>query len=546
MLGKTILLVTRDKSANRRLAAGLRGAGNEVLHAQAADSAAALIEARAVDLVLIDADTDRATSVLDAAQGRVPAVVLSSDASPSVLLELVCTRGVEHVLSRPGETLDDLTREAVITAEKILRAELFGVDKYLPGFGVEMSSATVRGASDRDDVVECITDHVEWLGAGREAARAVAAVVDELITNAVYDAPRDDGGRPRYAHVSRREKVELDPWEHVAVRWGSDGETLAISVTDSFGALRAETVREGLRRCLTDGDQISQKAGGAGIGMYTVLSYSSQLVINVERGVRTEIIALIDLRRKAHGARRGGQSLHLFFDQAEPAEAADAVPAPVQMSDSMRVELIAALAPTKRKIEIVPLVRKPRASESMTIVAEAPTPEPIVEGDLGAGTVCGLLRGASDIDGVVQLGLRFLAHHYEAAVAYRVESKQLRAVHAAGHVHDWQKVRDVALPRDGHSTIATLAAGSTTAKFRPTHAADYRLSKLASGANEAAGLVMPVSMSGEPSWVLVGYGARGGIELTLDELEPVRQELESHLGRVDPDEPWIEVSGGVA
>lgn len=543
MLGKTILLVTADKTAHRRLAAGLRGAGNEVLHAQP-DAAAALIEARAVDLVLVDADDPGATAVVDAATGRLPVVALSTSGRAEILLELVCTRGIEHVLARAGDaasSLDDLTREAVITAEKILRKELFGVDKYLPGFGVEMSSAEVRGAVDRDDVVECVTDHVEWLGAGREAARAVAAVVDELITNAVYDAPRDADGKPRYAHFDRRHKVELEPGEHVSVRWGSDGETIAISVTDAFGALRPEHVRDGLRRCLGDADPIHHGPGGAGLGLFTVLSYATQLVINVDRGVRTEIIAVMDLRRRGHGARRGGQSLHLFFDSsAARAEAVDAVPVPVAVSESMRIELIEALAPRKRKVEIVPLTRIARGTSSPTAMPErAPH-----QADLGAGTVCGLLRGANDVDAVVQLGLRYLAHHYVAAIAYRVEPRQLLALHHAGEVRDWARVREVAVPRDGRSTIASLTAAGATAAFRPTHAADYRLAKLTCGVSEAAGLVMPVRVAGEPAWVLVGCGARTD-EVPPDELEAMRHELESHLGRVDPDEPWIEVSSEV-
>src|SRR5204863_7499722 len=129
----------------------------------------------------------------------------------------------------PADPLDDLAREVVVTAEKILRADLFGLEKYLPSFGLELTTAEVRGATDRDDVVRSIGQHAEWVGAGREARRAVEAVADELITNAVYDAPRTPDGAARYAALDRRHKVALDPWELVTVRWGSDGDQLAMS-----------------------------------------------------------------------------------------------------------------------------------------------------------------------------------------------------------------------------------------------------------------------------------------------------------------------------
>ena len=543
MLGKTILLCTDDRAAAKRLAGHLRGAGNEVLIAQAAHAAADLTAAGAVDLVLVDASAAHAGDVLDAAKGRAPAVVISARAEPTLMLDFVCEREVEHFLARDGEadgSLDDLGREVVVTAEKILRADLFGIEKYLPAFGVELSVAEVRGATDRDGIVECLKDHVEWLGGGREAALAVTAIADELITNAVYDAPRDAGGRARYHATDRREKVQLEPWEYVQVRWGSDGDVLAIAVTDWFGALRPEHIRNGLRRCLTAGDQIEQKAGGAGLGLYTALAYATQLVINVDRGQRTEIIALVDLRRRK-GARRAGASLHLFFDdsRARTAEATDATPASVVVAESLLVELRERLAPVKKKApEVVALVQPKRRSQ--TVQARGSVPPPAGE-PVGAGTACGLLRGAKDAEMAVRIGLRFLAQHYEAAVAYRVGVELLEPHGAEGLVRDWTRLRELQLSRDGIASLAQLALEPHAVVFQPRCPMDSRLAMLATGDSDAQGVVVPLQVAGDLRWVLWGSSPREDTPLTPASLEQVRAEIEKCLHRVDPEEPVIEV-----
>ena len=541
MLGKTVLVYTHDRAAARRLAHTLRGAGNEVVCVETVGAARDLVGARAVDLALIDgADIDAADEVLAAARGAVPAIVMVADAEPEQMLAYVCNRSVEHFLA--GDAID---REVVVTVEKILRSDLFGIEKYLPAFGVELSSSEVHCAEDRDGVVECIGDHVEWLGAGREARRAVAAIADELITNAVYDAPRDASGRARYHAVDRREKIQLEPWEYVTVRWGSDGEMLVLSVTDLFGALDPEIIREGLRRCLGGGDQIEQKAGGAGLGFYTALSYSAQLIVNIDRGERTEIIAIVDLRRKSAGARRAGRSLHLFCDDSRARldeVISDAAPVSIEISDSMRIDVRETLAPSKRRAEVVALVSPKRAPSQPRARGSSPPPdggEPV-----GAGTACGLLRGVRDTETALRVALRFLAQHYRAAIAYDVGPERLEARFAEGAVVDWSKIRELGLACDASASVVALAAGGRGTEFRPRRPQDYRLALLAAGDSEAPGVTVPLYVAGELRWILYGAAPKAEAPLVDVALEAVRREIEACLSRVDPDEPMIEIQSG--
>lgn len=369
MLGKSVLIYSGDRNESRRVAACLRAAGNEVVCVGHPDAAVDLMQAQAVDLVLVDdhsADTGR---VIAAAEGRQPVVVLSSQQDGAVLLDLVCERKVDNLFVRragPDSTAnpegDGLglgtldTREVVVTVEKILRRQLFGLDKYLPSFGFDTSRYQLHRADERGSVIDSMQAYLRLLGGGRLAG-AMGLVADELMTNAIYNAPRDERGLPRYESTDRREKIVLAPWETVTVEYGSDGHTFGVSVSDRFGALTGDKLRSCLRRCLTSGDQIEQKAGGAGLGLYTVLSSCSQLVINVEPGERTEIIALVDLERRMRGMRGGGHSLQMFTTprpEAAPEVIADNT---VALSDSMRFDLRESAA-AGASPPVIPLVKR--------------------------------------------------------------------------------------------------------------------------------------------------------------------------------------------
>jgi hypothetical protein len=360
MLGKAILLFTSDRAGGRRLTTSLRAAGSEVVVVDSAATARDLIAARAVDLVLFDySESWDLPELAWTAAGRVPFVVLSGESDASVLLEVVCDLGISHLLSSGADGSAGLAamdvRDVVVTAEKILRGDIFGAAKYLPDFGVDLSSYEVRGADDRDELIECVQDYLGWLGAGRDMIQAMGLVVDELVTNAVYNAPRDEHGAPRYASTDRRHKIQLDPWERAQVQFGSDGRMFVFSISDWFGGLTPARIRAGLRRCLSAGDQIEQKAGGAGLGLYTVLQSVTQLIINVDPGRRTEVIAIVDLTQRMRGVRAGGHSIQLFTREGE-ADARRTGADTVVVSDELRSELLSALAPQKQRGVVIPLV----------------------------------------------------------------------------------------------------------------------------------------------------------------------------------------------
>jgi hypothetical protein len=63
----------------------------------------------------------------------------------------------------------------------------------------------------------------------------------ELLMNAMYDAPVDAQGRPKYA-ADRKADIRLTDSERPSVRVATDGSRLVLQVRDPFGRLERRHV----------------------------------------------------------------------------------------------------------------------------------------------------------------------------------------------------------------------------------------------------------------------------------------------------------------
>ena len=87
----------------------------------------------------------------------------------------------------------------------------------------------------------------EQLNVGSRIANSVAEVVHELLTNAMYDAPVDDTGRPLYNH-DRTAPIQLGQNDRVVFRYGTDGLRLVVEAHDRFGRLRRGDMAQRCRK----------------------------------------------------------------------------------------------------------------------------------------------------------------------------------------------------------------------------------------------------------------------------------------------------------
>lgn len=144
--------------------------------------------------------------------------------------------------------------------------------------------------------VTMVADWAQSLGLPSRHVLALEQAVDELLLNALYDAPRGPRGTPRYAEIPPSERVLIQalPGESAWVRFASDGSRLAVGVSDRMGQLRRHTVLSYLERCasaqLRHQSPLEDKTSGSGVGLFLTAMAASELIFRLRQGQSTEIV----------------------------------------------------------------------------------------------------------------------------------------------------------------------------------------------------------------------------------------------------------------
>lgn len=325
MRGKHVLFQDPDPKALRVAERALNATGSAVsLIASPAEIERALDQG-SYDLLMLnldsllshDANWLDTLSALDTRRPAMP-LVLHTITTTEEYLPLMERRSfLRNMIAKRGDPLEP--EELIITAEKLLRQDLFGLQKYLL-WGVEPYCVRICDSTRKHTYIRTVTEYARLLGCGPRTIEMIETVVDELVTNAIYNAPRNRDGTPKYAQLSRREPVVLQEDEVGELQFACDGSYIAIAQRDPFGALTRDTVISYLTRCLHKGpNQLSDHAGGAGIGLFQVFQSLSKFIINIDPGNRTEVICLIDLRLNMRKFHQVPKSFHIFIaDRPRP------------------------------------------------------------------------------------------------------------------------------------------------------------------------------------------------------------------------------------
>lgn len=291
MLSKRVLAVAPDKAFAKRMAAGLMAAGATVetiptldelprghikadlvaLHAvdrfaeRTAEIAARVAPAASLIVVIPSSSLEDTVAVMSA--GRVAAVLVADDFDPSGLAAL---------------------------ATRLLHGDLFGLEKIVP-WGVKVYSILVGDYQEKSVAIAAVSDFAAAIGVRRKYREAIEQCLDEMLMNALYDAPVDAAGKQMFADVPTKTRISLRMEQKATVEYACDGATFSMSVRDSFGTLRGETVLKYLDKCLHAEQQMDRKGGGAGLGLYIISNAATQFLVSIHPQIATECTCTFDL-----------------------------------------------------------------------------------------------------------------------------------------------------------------------------------------------------------------------------------------------------------
>src|SRR5204863_5853976 len=113
-------------------------------------------------------------------------------------------------------------------------------------------------------------DLIEQVGAARRFLAPIELCVDEMLMNALYDAPVDARGEHIFAGIPASARVKQRTEHSVSVQYACDGRRFAVAVCDAFGTLDRQIVLRHLHKGLHAEQQVDRKIGGAGLGLYLI------------------------------------------------------------------------------------------------------------------------------------------------------------------------------------------------------------------------------------------------------------------------------------
>lgn len=321
---KTALVVSDSRNVSRLLSRSLTPAGWELTVCSFAhkDLPGKLAEEPTMCVLDADGPPETLRSLLDALyteHREVICLLLSHDTNSAFIRDLLAAQPLNNVIAKHGgisavgERIDET--ELIVTCQKLYARDIFGLDKYMSTWGVEIQEHRVASTADKRAAMRALQGYLNDLDCFRSIAASVLWAADELVMNAMFNAPRDAEGNPKYVNHDRSQ-LELDPSETATLRYCCDGRYIAVSVTDSFGSLDRDVMMKYINRCLGEPAEIEPgREAGAGLGLYIVFNSITQLAFNIQPGVATEVIALFYVRGGPRAFNESGKSLNIFLLQ---------------------------------------------------------------------------------------------------------------------------------------------------------------------------------------------------------------------------------------
>jgi len=180
----------------------------------------------------------------------------------------------------------------------------------------------ITAAHLKSTYVDLVLEDLTARNIRESTKRAVKAVSEEMIMNAIFHAPVDAAGMKRYSHLNRSTLIDLDEREQPILQWAIGEQYLALSVRDRFGSLTPTRVTTALSRAV----QVNPNGPSltAGLGLSIMSRAARHLVVGVVSGESCEVLALIErdptpntvgersvcvLRRAPRGEERLGDQL---------------------------------------------------------------------------------------------------------------------------------------------------------------------------------------------------------------------------------------------
>ena len=226
------------------------------------------------------------------------------DQMPNTIPELFRSGGFSHYLLRrfDGPAIEIVSRLAMAS----ISPYPFGLDLYLPK-DAAIQKIVLDDSAKRDPAAQAVSNVLMKKGVPRRIAARVANAIDEMVMNAIFDAPVDEVEVRYRKQQDRGARFRLLERERVEIHFGIASTYAAISVQDQFGSLKQDDVMRFLKRNYqTESYTAGQDdSAGAGLGIYGILEGGLSLLFLSQAKLCTEVTLFFPLLKSAKEFKEG-------------------------------------------------------------------------------------------------------------------------------------------------------------------------------------------------------------------------------------------------
>lgn len=330
MISKKTVLIVEDIQSIREGIKDLLSQNYSVLDAEDYNSAISILKSERIDLVITDIRMP-GKSGLDLVkylQANFPNIIYALITAYNIndYIRFAKDHNVWNIIPKYS-FLDIQVIETMVN--KLLTNDIFGVEKYYPGNFQVISDRldsdyedppesgiiykTIKSDKDRNILTGKIAKFMIQGG----APNSIQQVLEELTSNAMIRAPKDDDGRYKYQFelpsqdlIVPLENIDLQEEDFFTIGYGQSKNSYILVTQDRFGSLDKSEILYRLDRHITSDDSTGLPPGlsdSHGRGLYISREISDQLIFNIHKNAKTEIISLVD-----KSGRSGFKSLSIY------------------------------------------------------------------------------------------------------------------------------------------------------------------------------------------------------------------------------------------
>jgi hypothetical protein len=166
---------------------------------------------------------------------------------------------------------------------------------------------------EKSIVLDKFSRYLDKVGDAVMLKHAIVNMVDELFTNALYNAPTDENGNRLNHRKERTDKVALNQVLRPQLSLYHNGNMGLICCKDPYGSLDLEKLLGRLSGLyLSEKKEVNMGPGGAGVAYHMMLESSSGLYIAVEKNKSTVVCFTLHLGEGIKKSEAFPKNLHFL------------------------------------------------------------------------------------------------------------------------------------------------------------------------------------------------------------------------------------------